>query len=217
MSAKDDAIAMRMRGCSYSEIASKTGLSKSTLSYHLSKIPYLANAKTVERIGLARVRAAETKSKKKFETYKLAKREAEQEIGKLSNRDIAMLGIGLYIGEGSKTHDIVRMVNTDPRVLRLFVTWMKQLGVQQENFKLRVHAYPETDLVKAEAFWLHELAFPKYSLQKPCIDVRLGKVKRKSGLHQHGTAHVTIVANGDSRLGAKLARKIGAYMDKVLE
>jgi hypothetical protein len=208
MSSKDDAIKLRKAGYSYTEISKKTGLAKSTLSYHLSNIKYTPNRETEKNIGLARTKAAITKSKQKQKTLNDAKRIARKDIGILTDRDIFMLGLGLYIGEGSKTHDIVRLVNSDPLVLKCFIKWIKQIGLKSDNLMLRVHLYPESNIKESENFWLKELGLPKTSIQKTYIDTRLRK---------YGTAHVTVKSNGNKAFGVILSRKIGAYMEEVLE
>lgn len=213
---KEMAFRLRRSGLTYSEIAKQTGLTKSTLSYHLTGIPFTPNSETVVRIGQARLRAYETKRKKKLASIELARHEAEQEIGLISERDVFMLGIGIYAGEGSKTHDLVRLVNSDPRILRLFIRWLRKLGASETNFALRIHAYPETDSKAAERYWLKELELPLSSLQKMCIDTRKGKSKAREGAQPYGTAHLTICSKGNKRLGVFLARKISAYLEKVL-
>ena len=119
MQPKDQALKLRMLGYSYSYISEKTGLSKSTLSYHLALIPYVPNKTTIQKIGMARTRACVTKSNIKKKSFSDAKRIAKVDIGNLSKRDLFMLGLGVYIGEGSKTQDIIRLVNCDYRVLNL--------------------------------------------------------------------------------------------------
>ena len=50
-----------------------------------------------------------------------AKEEARKEIGEITKRDLFMLGIGIYIGEGAKTFDIVRVINADPKIIKFTV------------------------------------------------------------------------------------------------
>jgi hypothetical protein len=217
MHAKVKAVALRKQGYSYTEIAKRTGLSKSTLSYHLSHIPYVPNPKMVQKVGAARIAAARTHRKKKLATLSAAASKANTMIGSPSKRDILMLGIGLYIGEGSKTNDIVRLVNADADVLRLYLTWLFQLGVQVENIRLRLHIYPSVNKAEAEYFWLQSLALPESCLQRTLIDTRVNKVAKRQGAKPFGTAHVTVIANGNQVLGVRFARLIGALSKKVLE
>jgi hypothetical protein len=217
MSAKDTAIKLRERGYSYSHIAKETGLAVSTLSYHLAHIPYTPNKKTINAIGNARIASALTKSLAKRKTLDEAKIKAKKDVGAISSRDLFMLGLGVYIGEGSKTHDITRLVNTDYRVINLYIRWLESFGLKHENFTIRIHLYPDSDIHEAEGFWMKKTGIPKAQFQSVSIDKRVGKDRKKSGVHKYGTAHVTVHSRGNKAFGVALARRIGAYMQEVLE
>ena len=215
MNKKQLAITLRKQGYTYSVIAKKTGLSKSTLSYHLSEIPFTPNEVTKKRLQKARAAAIKSKAKKKLDSIQQSRQQAIRELGKLSDRDLFMAGIGLYIGEGSKTQDMTRLVNSDHRVVCLFIRWLKLLGLRNRNIFLRVHGYPDTDFNQAESFWLSTTGLPATQLQPACVDTRIAKDKRRKGIHEYGTAHVTVHARGRKEFGVFLSRKIKAYMDAV--
>lgn len=214
---RDLALQLRLKGYSYAEIARRTGLAKSTLSYHLKNVPFTPNSITKRKVMEARQKAVATKKHQKQEVIRDVHKEVLAEIGAVTDRDVIMLGIGLYLGEGTKTAGVVRLVNTDPRALRLFLKWLYLLGLSDENIGLRVHAYPETDIDLAQKYWLEQLDLPRTTLQKPCIDRRLSGVARKRGKQPNGTAHLTVRSNGQKRFGIRFFRKIGAYFDQVLE
>ena len=216
MTKKEQAIKLRKKGYSYNYIAEKTGYAVSTLSYHLRHIPFTPNKFTRTKIGSARAQAAMTKNKQKQDSYHKAKKQAVNDIGTMSERDFFMLGLGLYIGEGSKTHDTTRLVNADSEIIKLFLKWVTLLGIPRENISMRIHLYPESDIQSAVDFWSKETRIPKGQFQKACIDTRVGKDRKRQSRHEYGTAHVTVRANGQKEFGVALARKIGAYMEEVL-
>ena len=48
-----------------------------------------------------------------------------------------MLGLGLYIGEGGKTDGLIRIINSDPKVIKLAIKWFKfSFGIKTENIKV---------------------------------------------------------------------------------
>jgi DNA-binding transcriptional ArsR family regulator len=214
---REKAISLRKEGYSYSFISAKTGLSKSTLSYHLQSIPYTPNKYTINTVGKARAQAGLVKSKAKRNSFLQAFKEANSDIGALSNRDLFMLGLGLYIGEGSKTQDIIRLVNTDYRVIKLFIAWLCAHGFTISNFMIRIHLYPDSNISAAEEYWLQKTGIPKSQFQSVYIDRRVNKDRKRSSVHVYGTAHVTIRSNGKKELGVLFSRKIGAWMNKVLQ
>ncbi len=216
MSAKHKAITLRAAGYSYRYIHEQTGLAKSTLSYHLATVPYTPNPHTLKEKKRAQQKSADTKHRQKLSRISASESIAQKEIGKLTKRDIFIAGVALYIGEGSKTQNIVRLVNSDVRVLCLFLRWLDTLGVPRSHVKARVHAYPTTDLKKAVEYWSNQIQLPVSQFQRPCVDRRLDKDKKRAGTHEWGTLHLTVGANGKSEFGSALSRKIKAYMDILL-
>src|SRR3989344_6445018 len=101
-------VELRKEGHSYNYISRVLKISKSTLSDWLADIPYTPNNETIRRIGKARAASGEAKSKIRQESIRRATEEARQQLGEVSKRDLFMLGLGLYIGEGSKTAEITR-------------------------------------------------------------------------------------------------------------
>ena len=75
-------------------------------------MPFRPNAEISKRIGNGKLKSALFKNRQKLESINRATLEARNEIGKLTKRDLLMLGIGLYIGEGSKTNGTIRIVNS---------------------------------------------------------------------------------------------------------
>jgi hypothetical protein len=214
---KQQAIQLREAGYSYSYIVTKLGVSKSTLTLWLRGIPYVANRHTIRTIGKARARSGEQKAKAKKDSFVTAQRQAESDIGKMTARDIFILGVGLYIGEGSKTADIVRIVNSDPRIIRYAVRWFEVIGVPVTHLVARIHGYPDTKVPSARTYWSQVSGIPVTHFQLESIDRRVNKKATRNGTCPHGTLHISVRAYGKKELGVALSRKIGAWMDQVLE
>ncbi len=208
---------LRGKGYSYTYIQEKTKLSKSTLSHLLRYVPYVPNEYTKKTIGRALAKSGESKAKSKRDSLVSARKNADNDLGRITERDIFMLGIGLYIGEGSKTQDLVRLVNADPKVVRLFIKWLASLGYPIENLSIRIHLYPNSDITRAETYWRQETKLSATQFQSACIDRRAGKNRRRSGTHKNGTAHVTVRSCGNKNFGVNFSRRISAWMEKVLE
>jgi hypothetical protein len=216
MKPKELAITLRQQGYTYTYISEKTGLSKSTLSYHLAQVPFEPNEYSRRTVGNARIAAARTLAKQKQDTLTAASAVANSVVGSLSERDLIMLGIGLYIGEGSKTQDAVRLVNSSVDVIKLYLKWLYALGVPKDNVFIRLHIYPDVDEVAAKKYWSRETNIPLSRFDTSCIDTRTNKVSTRKKPLQYGTAHVSVKALGNKKYGVQLAREISAYMQKVL-
>ena len=215
---REEVFKLRKDGHSYTHISQKTGMSKSTLSGWLSSIPYIPNKITIERIGKARAASGQAKSKIKIESMQKAKEEARKEIGEITKRDLFMLGIGIYIGEGAKTFDIVRVINADPKIIKFTVRWFKEVcGLSKANFRMRLFLYPDNNVKKCIKFWYEVSEIPISQFQKTHIDERKDKKMFKRGKLPYGTAHLGVRSNGKKEFGVFLARKINAWMGEVLK
>lgn len=213
---KNQAISLRKKGYSYSLIAERLGVPKSTLSSWLSTIPYVPNKEVIKRIGNASARAGESKSRQKKLTFEQAKLIATKDIGTLNKRDLMLIGLGLYIGEGQK-NETVGIINSDPRVIKMSMKWlMLVFGVCIENFTLAIHLYPDNNSEACLKYWSNITGIPPSQFGKTQIDDRKGKSSSKRGKLVYGTAHLRVKARGNKNFGVLLSRRIHAMMDLVL-
>lgn len=213
---KREAMQLRRKGYSYTHISRETGVSKSTLSGWLAKIPYQPNEETVATIGKARAASGLAKSRLKLESILNAQAEAKKEIANLSARDLFMVGLGLYIGEGSKSHSVVRIVNANPQIILLAIRWFNEaLGIPKDNFSLRVHMYPDSNEKEVLTFWRKETGFSPGQFRKSQVDYREGKKSSKNGKTPYGTAHLSVNSCGQKEFGVFLSRKIEAWSEEI--
>jgi len=213
---KEKAIELRKAGHSYNYIVDKVRVSKSTLHHWLADIPYTPNKETVARIGKARAKSGEVKSRIKRESIKRARIEAKKDIGSVSKRDLFMLGLGLYIGEGGKTHDTVRIINANPNVIKVSVRWFEEVcGVTRKHFSLIIHLYPDNDIEESLGYWSEITGIPRGQFGKTQIDRRKNKKMAKRGKLPHGTAHLYVRSCGNKDFGVFLSRKIHAWMQEM--
>ena len=208
---------LRKEGYPYTHISKQTGLSKSTLSGWLTDIPYTPNSETVASLGKARAAATKRKAQIRQEEMNAVRASALQEIGDLNSRDFFMFGLGLYMGEGAKTHDIVRVANADPAVIRCMVAWFKTLGVKESQFSARVHLYPDSDVFKSLQFWSEISGLSTSQFQKTSIDKRTNKKSKKEGKLPFGTFHLGVRAGGRKEFGVLFSRRILALMEVIRE
>ena len=83
----------------------------------------------------------------------------------------------LYWGEGNKTS--LDLINSDPSMLKIIISCLKDLGVQNSELKISLRLFQNINKKKAIYFWTHTLSLPKNTIQK--IDVikgdKVGKLK----------------------------------------
>ena len=196
-------------------IREKLGISKSTLSDWLGKIPFVPNQEVIKRVGKARLKSALCKQHLKFENIKKMKAEARVEIGKLSRRDMFMLGIGLYLGEGSKSQEQIRVANSDPTIIKLAIRWLKEFGIiESHHLRVAIHGYPDHDIKELIKFWSQTLDIPAEQFIKVTIDKRENKSSYKKRKLPYGTAHLYVRSGGTLASGTTgLHRKIMGWIE----
>ncbi len=214
---KQKAIRLRKEGYSYNYIVKHVPATKSTLSEWLRDIPFVPNAHTIATIGNAHIASGEYKHELKMQSLAEAKREAEKTISQLSERDIMMLGLGIYIGEGGKTENITRMINSDPRIIKLTLQWWKTaFGIDVKQIKIRLFLYPDSKEDECIQYWSKNTGIPITNFHFSIIDRRTDKKVSKHGKLPFGTAHVSVVSLGNKKHGSYLHRLIMALINRVL-
>jgi len=212
---KRRAIELRRQGYSYNLIRKQVPVSKSSLSLWLSDVPYKPNKDVVNRIRGAQLKSGEWKRRDKQRSLELANNEAKEMLGDLSDRDLFMLGIGVYIGEGAKTAYQTRIINSDPQVICLAIRWLEEFfGLSTANLYIRLYLYPDNDIKKSLLFWSNITGIPISQFSKTQVDRRVKKEKKK-GMLKHGTAHLGVKSCGEKRFGVLLFRKILALIDNT--
>ena len=215
---REQVFSLRQQGYSYNIISARTGISKGTLSDWLSEVEYIPNAEVLGRIGRARTAAVVAQRQKKLQSIEKAHRMAIGDIGSVSKRDLLMVGLGVYIGEGSKTGGITRIVNSNPLIIRLTLRWLKEVfGVPSKSFKVRINLYPDNNIKETLRHWSKQLNIPLEQFQETYVDTRTGKKMFKKGKLPYGTAHVTVQSMGRPEHGVFLQRRINAWIEKVMK
>ncbi len=208
------AIDLRKRGWSYNIIRERLGVAKSTLSNWLREVPYQPNRSTIKRIHLGPAKAAVTKQQIRLRQIVSLRKQGLRLIHKISRRDLLFLGVGLYMGEGTKLYEEVRIINSDPRIIKLAMIWFRKVcKVPQRNFVIVVHSYPDISAGQAMRFWARVTGIPLGQFERTQVDRRLDKSGKKRRLLPYGTAHIRIYSRGDKRFGVMLHRRIMGWIE----
>lgn len=214
---KQKAIKLRKEGYSYNYIIKHVPVAKSTLSEWLHDTPFIPNKYTIETIKKANIASGNYKHQVRVESLKKAEIQAMKDIGVLSKRDIMMLGLGIYIGEGGKTSNITKITNSDPKIIKFAIKWFTtSFNVNTRQFKIRLHLYPDNDEKECLEYWSKQTKIPTNQFFKSSIDIRTNKKKQSHGKLPFGTAHMTVQGLGSKDFGAYLHRRIMAWINLVL-
>lgn len=217
---KKHAIELRKQGRTYSEILDRINVAKSTLSLWLREVGLSKAQKqriTKKKIESA-LRGARVRHNKKIDLIKRLEAESKGEIGVVSKRELFLLGVALYWAEGSKEKVYgaginVQFSNSDPRMIKLFLLWLKQVGVSKDRikFELFIHENNKYRLKEVINFWSEKISIRRASLSKVYFKKHKFNTNRKNvKTLYYGLLRVTISASSD------LNRKISGWISGIL-
>ncbi len=173
---KLQARALRRRGESLGEIAKIVGTSKGSISYWCRDIALTEKqieallARDVAGMKRGQLIAAENKRRERqfrVEKYQL---EAFQDVGKLSRRDLFMLGIGLYWAEGSKRRGLLSLANTDSHLVKAFLMFIKHVYGNtnfETKYRIQLNIDHKNRYQEVLTYWSQQLHVPKCQFSKP--------------------------------------------------
>jgi len=168
---RNKAIELRKQGFSYSEILKEIPVAKSSLSLWLKSVK-LANSQKQRLTNKKLASALKGAKKRKDDRIKITKEikdKAQKEVGKLTNRELWLVGIALYWGEGSKEKDYrpgsgMQFSNSDPFMIKIFIEWLlKIIKVSKEKiyFEIYIHENHKNNTNRAIDYWSKHTGFPK--------------------------------------------------------
>ena len=111
--------------------------------------------------------------------------DSEEQIGSVTDRELFLLGVGLYWAEGartSRTHrrENVTFVNSDPGMIRIFLAWLDLLEVERERLRFRVMIHETADVAAAERYWADLVGVDRPRFNKTTLKKHNPKTVRKN-------------------------------------
>ncbi|MCI3226268.1 hypothetical protein [Streptomyces sp. NP-1717] len=204
--AKDDLRAkareLRLRGLTYDQIELELGCSKSSISLWVRDLPKPPRRTREDASAIAR-RGWEATLKRREQERQETKRRATESIGTMSDRELFLLGVGLYWAEGSKSkphnpQERLSFINSDPHMIRVFLAWLDLLGVGKDRLRYHVHIHETANTASAEHFWAEIAGIAPSRLGKTAIKKHNPKTNRKNvGEDYHGCLNVRVLQSAD--------------------
>ena len=124
----------------------------------------------------------------------------KEKIGKLSNKELLLLGIGLYWGEGVKSRSgMAAIVNSDPTLILVAKKWFEScLGVVSHDFKpyiyISTHHHKRKDMILQ--FWSTELDIPLDHFKISLLKNRPKKIYENHDTY-FGVLHLRVQKSSD--------------------
>ena len=170
------ALRLRRGGRSIGSIARELGVSKGSVSawcedIHLTE----AQKENIRRLRIAaghkgRLLGAEMNRQKRLTQISDYEKAGKAEIKYLSRRDMLILGLGLYWGEGVKARSSgTAMINSDPNIILFTMSWFKVcLGVRKKDFVpyIFISEHHRSRARKVLRYWSSLLGLPRSQFGK---------------------------------------------------
>jgi hypothetical protein len=203
--------ALRKHGASVRDISNTLHASKSTVALWCRDIPlsqsqlHILLTKRSAGATRGRIIASEKKRAQRIARTRNAESLGRKDIGALSHRDIRILGLGLYWGEGFKNaNGEFGIVNSDPRIIRVFIRWVRYYGVSIRDLTTRVtineiHRERQSEI---ERYWSRMTGVPHAQFTKTSLIHAQTKKTYDTNSTYYGALRVKV------RRGINLQRRV---------
>ncbi|MDP3901166.1 MAG: hypothetical protein Q8Q38_02400 [bacterium] len=159
---KNEALFLRKNGKSIKEIAQKVGVSKSSVSLWCRDIvltkKQIGKLQASMRRGsyIGRMKGARTQYQRRIRLTENLETTGRTMLGGVSERDMFMMGVGLYWGEGTKFGRQVSLANSNPAIIKFSIGWFREVwGVTNDRFKfyIFINEIHKNRINEVEQFW----------------------------------------------------------------
>lgn len=214
------AIELRKKGLSYSEILEYVHVSQSSLSLwlHNIKLSKKQTLRLTEKGNSARKLGSIALRNYRLTKTKQIIKNAISEINNISKHDLMLIGTTLYWAEGNKqkVHNPSASVifsNSDPKMIRLYLKWLKVcLGITENQLSPEIYIHKTYKRSKEELinYWANKTGIPFSRFEKVYFKKNKTHSYRKNrGLEYEGVLRIRV------RKSTDLSRKIAGWTEGI--
>lgn len=207
---REKAFLLRKKGRSYNEINRLLGIPKSTLSGWFSGMVLSEEAQERIKSRVHRGLLNGLVKRNKMQTHLARKRAkdtctaASKEIGKISNRELLLIGTALYWGEGYKklvikdgierTHHVVSLANSDPAMIKVFIKFLTEIiSVSKQDINISMRIFKHINEESALKYWCNVTGLNKNNFYRTSYTIsKSSQGKRPYNRLPYGTIQVTV-------------------------
>jgi DNA-binding XRE family transcriptional regulator len=175
-----EAVELRKGGCSVPDIARRLGVAKSTAflwTRHLPLDPTPEHAEARVRRHMEHMREVRWEPhRRERDANRAAVNEREVAwVGALSDREVMLIGAVAYWCEGAKEKSwrkndcALTFINSDERLILLFIRFVELLGVDRTLLHYRLSIHVSADVDAATRSWAEVVGIPPGAFQRPTL------------------------------------------------
>lgn len=199
---KDKIIAIKLRkqGLSYNKISVRLKIPKSTLSGWFNNIRDSQKIK-IRNIEESKKRAAENitaynkyRSRLARARWALMQKDAKRDIGRLSFRELKLIGAALYWAEGYKRGNWnIVFCNSDFLMIKIMMKFFKEVcHVPLNKIKIQIQIHYNVSDTEARKYWMKKLRLSDKYFLNTMYQVSKSSQSRYPNRLPFGTARIKI-------------------------
>ena len=174
---------LRKSGLSLKEISEKMSISKSTASAWLSPVKLGEKAKRRLRkrriIGSYNAQQTKKKKRKKLLQQYFVQEKIDFKSTKMDKKLYKMFAALLFWCEGAKTQAHIEFINSDPKMIKLFLTLLRNsFSLDEKKFRVLMHLHGYHNEKMQQDFWSQVTQIPLSQFAKTYWKPNTGKRKR---------------------------------------
>jgi predicted transcriptional regulator len=182
---REQARRLRATGLPVADIAARLGVSKSSVSLWVRDVSFESRP----RVTRGRRRGPNALQRRKQAEIDRLLAQGRERVGRLSEREFLVAGVALYAGEGSKRDGEVRFVNSDPRMVAFFCSWLRRFfTIDESRLRVRLYLHKGLDLAATTAHWSEVTGIPESQFRKPYRAVVDPSIRHAK--HVHGCVSI---------------------------
>jgi transposase len=199
---RDKAIELRKQGWSVNDLAVRLGVAKSTAYLWVKHIPLDPDSDRAreKQVHAAKMIAGRREAHRADRDRRQAdiRRGVAAELGQIDDRELLLAGALIYMCEGSKSKpwrrlDRLMFINSDARLLRLFLRFLATQGRPADTVRYRVHIHEAADAEAAGDWWAACLEVPRELFDRPTVKRHDPMtVRANTGDDYHGCLIITV-------------------------
>jgi hypothetical protein len=155
---------LRAQGLTFGEIIDVSGASAGSVSLWLRgvKVPMRVEERRREHLRQLRGLGGRVVHQAAVRRQEVRVGCAAGSLGHVTNRELFIAGVVLYWAEGTKGKPWrrggrVTVINGDPTILRLFLSWLDLLGVPEQARRYRLSIHVNADVDRHQRWWADQL------------------------------------------------------------
>jgi predicted transcriptional regulator len=194
---KKQAIILREKGNSIKDISKELGVAKSSVSLWVRNIELTEAQKYhLKQKGLLKEEVEKRRrtrlTNEKFKRDQIINA-AEATVPKITDKQLWLMGMMLYWGEGGKTRRTVRFSNSDPDLIKMMMIFFREIcEVPEVKFRGHIHIHHHLDHKAGEKYWSQISGIPASRIYKTYRKLNKSSLGKKDSL-PNGTFDIYVL------------------------